>query len=878
MKRFGTLVFAVVGIALATLGQSAPSAYVDGEGVFRWTDTDEELALFGVNYTTPFAHAFRAHKRLGVSWKEAIDADVYHFARLGFDAYRIHVWDREISDQQGNLVVNEHVEAFDYLLAKLKERGIKIILTPLQFGNAAYPEGGVPLDGFSSNYGKQGSLEDKTSWPLQERYLEQFVSHVNPNTGLAYKDDPDIIAFEICNEPGHFEYDLTVEYINRMARAIRGTGSEKPIFYNMSHGLDVYEAYLDADVQGGTFQWYPANLVAGHEQRGNFLPYVDNYDIPFADHPKFQKKAKMVYEFDAADIGRSYIYPAISRSYRTAGMQFATMFAYDPIHIAPFNSEYQTHYMNLAYAPSKTLGLMVAAEAFRRVPRGADYGDYPHNMEFAGARVSYADDLAEFVSDESFLYSNSTSKKLDSLNTLSQIAGYGNSSVVEYPGFGSYFLDRIEEGVWRLEVMPDAVWVRDPYEKPNPEKHVSRISWNEWPIRIGLPDLGEAFSVKGLNKGNANKAKASGGAFLVRPGAYLLVRDGSKSKLKASTPWKTITLGEYVAPPASIDKTYILHEPLVEVVTDRDLSVKATIVSNKAIAGVQLVAYLPEPPYVPEPVVANPARQQPGGGNTPGVGTRNTGGATAYEMKHVSGFEYVAVIPAEELHSGAVRYHIVVDEAGAKRSFPSEMKGVPTDWSFYGDGWLARLVDSKDPVLLFEAEEDHGGLTGNGRYARYPLVASERQGTDAIEVVARDLQRDKFDHSLRFYFKDKIAPRIQDLGATSQLRFFGKSATGEPSKVQLALITEDGIAYGAQVAVSPEHGVVSIPLDSLQQVRAPNIPHGYPVYIDFWSSVEESIPLEIERVECVLISIGPGISEEEAKEPQGVQIERIWLD
>jgi len=281
-------------LAFARGSFAEPSVFVDESGVMRWTETKEEVALFGVNYTTPFAHSFRAHKRLGVPIEEAIDADVYHLSRLGLDAYRIHVWDREISDPAGRLVVNDHLRAFDYLLAKLKERGIKIILTPLQFGNAAYPEEGCPLEGFSSKYGKQGCLETKQSWPLQERYLSQFVRHVNPHSGLSYKDDPDSIAFEICNEPGHFEYRLTLDYINRLVASIRGTGCEKPIFYNMSHGLPNVQAYLDASVQGGTFQWYPANLVAGHEQRGNCLPFVDNYQIPFEKHPGFKGKARIV--------------------------------------------------------------------------------------------------------------------------------------------------------------------------------------------------------------------------------------------------------------------------------------------------------------------------------------------------------------------------------------------------------------------------------------------------------------------------------------------------------------------------------------------------------------------------------------------------------
>ena len=64
---------------------------VDEQGVMRWTGSGEEVALFGVNYSTPFAHAYRAHGHLGVDRKRAIDADVLHMSRLGLDASRIHV-------------------------------------------------------------------------------------------------------------------------------------------------------------------------------------------------------------------------------------------------------------------------------------------------------------------------------------------------------------------------------------------------------------------------------------------------------------------------------------------------------------------------------------------------------------------------------------------------------------------------------------------------------------------------------------------------------------------------------------------------------------------------------------------------------------------
>lgn len=108
--------------------------FVDDKGVMRWQDNQQEITGFGVNYSVPFAHAYRSAKRLGINPKEAIDNDVYHFSRLGFDLYRLHVWDTQISDVEGNLIENEYLETFDYLLQKLTENNINYVITPIAFG------------------------------------------------------------------------------------------------------------------------------------------------------------------------------------------------------------------------------------------------------------------------------------------------------------------------------------------------------------------------------------------------------------------------------------------------------------------------------------------------------------------------------------------------------------------------------------------------------------------------------------------------------------------------------------------------------------------------------------------------------------------------
>ncbi len=58
---------------------------------------------------------------------------------------------------------------------------------------------------------------------------------------------------------------------------------------------------------------------------------------------------------------------------------------------------------------------------------------------------------------------------------LRHVAGVGSSAIVDYEGTGAYFLDRLAEGVWRLELYPDAAWVVDPFTRSSLEREAARV-------------------------------------------------------------------------------------------------------------------------------------------------------------------------------------------------------------------------------------------------------------------------------------------------------------------------------------------------------------------------------------------------------------------
>lgn len=526
---------------------------VDAEGVMRRSDTGAEVSYYGTNYTTPFAYSYRAMGYEGKDRKSAIERDVYHISRMGMNAFRLHLWDAELADSLGNLLDNDHLDLLDYTIAEFEKRGIDILLTAqTNFGNG-YPERNIDTGAFTYDYDKCDIHENPKAQAIQERYLQQLVRHKNPYTGRTYAADKAIIGIEINNEPCHSGTKPEVtSYIDRMSRALHKGGFDRIILYNVTHNPEITSAYYDAkDIQGTTYQWYPTGLVANHERKGNFLPALDNYTIPWEDSiPKYNKLSRVVYEFDPADVLYSHLYPAIARTFRSKGFQWITQFAYDPIDIAQYNTEYPTHFLNLVYTPAKALSMMIAKEVAIETPRGSKFGHYPANTTFGHTTVSHNPDLSVFNSEKKFIYTNDTDAIPLCAEKLEQIAGHGSSQIVSYTGSGAYFLDKTSQpGVWRLEIMPDITMMDDPFGNTslNDAKVLAHSGTQE--ISINLPAFSAGYTVyspKGIFE-----SQSEGSTTKVRPGTWLVAANGivpDFAKLQGEKVAGNIGMTEYVMP------------------------------------------------------------------------------------------------------------------------------------------------------------------------------------------------------------------------------------------------------------------------------------------------------------------------------------------
>ena len=519
--RVSAIVFLLAGFASPCLAGADRQARVDEAGVLRWADDGGEVALLGVNYYTPFTIDYAEVKRLGLDHKQVIRDDVAHFRRLGFGCIRVHCFERQFSDAKGNLLDNAHLELLDCLIDECCRYGLYTVLTPIAWwGGGMWTE---RTRGFSDIYEMRQMTTDRTAWAIQARFLKQFAEHVNRYTGKRYADDPAVLAFECINEPLYPKDtpdSVVTEYINTLTDALRASRTKKSVYYNSWQGRNA--AAGASKVDGVTCSSYPTGLVAGHALEGSRLGTVHGSSL--RPDASIARKSRMAYEFDAADVAGSYMYPAMAKMFRSEGVQVAAQFQYDPMALADVNRNWQTHHLNLIFTPGKALALAIAAEVFTRVPRGTPYEKAEEELRFPPFRVSAAEDLSELITADRYLTSNSTRTPPPDAAALERVWGCGSSPVVAYGGTGAYFLDRAAAGVWRLQVYPDVFTVADPYTGSTEQK--VRVLPGRHVMTLHVPDLGERFSVWPFDgkKTGERLATARGGAFDAGPGDFLLTR------------------------------------------------------------------------------------------------------------------------------------------------------------------------------------------------------------------------------------------------------------------------------------------------------------------------------------------------------------------
>ncbi|MGC8784939.1 MAG: hypothetical protein ACP5RN_11225 [Armatimonadota bacterium] len=537
------------------------------DGVLYYADGGE-VALWGVNYYPQSWHQFANMKRLGVDMKTTIRQDLDHLQLMGVQIIRIHVFDREISDGQGNLIDNEHLDLLDYLVAECSRRGIYLMFTPIAWWGGPNER----PDSFSANTSKPGMMFVPEAKRAAANYLRQFLSRVNRYTGRAYRDEPCLVLLEVMNEPAYFvyqdlfahsytpqgerpevierdratfrrlwqqwcsakeldespayfplfRYELMRQYIREMMEAIRSTGAKQPVAVAFFGAADreLVQAIGDSECDAITI---PAEYPGGWERVNdgfNLLPGAEPMELP----AEFARKARLEYEFDTPATNVScYLYPALAARFRSGEVQVACQFQYDSLSTARWNTDWQAHWLNWLYTPSKVVSYMLAGETFRRLPRGVRYERPVTELVLPELMAtSFSRNQSMLATEEVVMYARGIGEwqPLRVPKSPRRIVGTGSSPYVEYTGSGLYILQQEDERTLSLQVNPDAVLVGNslqgsfaaPVAELKEQPHLFRLKMEGWQEAQCFP------------KGSTAPLPRVMDGWLLTPGEYVIRR------------------------------------------------------------------------------------------------------------------------------------------------------------------------------------------------------------------------------------------------------------------------------------------------------------------------------------------------------------------
>lgn len=180
------------GILDAPAGKYGRIKVKDGKFVFE--KTGKQIRFYGAN-TCGSAN---------IPSKEEAIAMADQFARMGLNIWRIHHYDDIVTTSKNGDSAELNPEAMDkldFLFAEMKKRGI-YITTDFYTKRKLLPHEYDDIKYRGQNMKLVFAASDKAVKNLQ-RFITNILTHVNPYTGLAYKDDPAFFSVVVRNESSY---------------------------------------------------------------------------------------------------------------------------------------------------------------------------------------------------------------------------------------------------------------------------------------------------------------------------------------------------------------------------------------------------------------------------------------------------------------------------------------------------------------------------------------------------------------------------------------------------------------------------------------------------------------------------------------------------
>jgi mannan endo-1,4-beta-mannosidase len=184
------------------------------------------------------------------NWRNEVDAN-----DLGVKGTYLLHWD----PQKGGMAINDGpdgMQKVDFLIAEAGKRHLRLIIAFLDFW--AYTGGAQQMLAWYESTDKQGLFfSDPRTRQDYKKWVAHVVQRVNPLTGLAYRDDPTIMAWELMNEGNVTPESLRLAWTAEMSGYVKSLDSNHLISSGHANVTEKLSDLAIPSLDFGTWHGYP---------------------------------------------------------------------------------------------------------------------------------------------------------------------------------------------------------------------------------------------------------------------------------------------------------------------------------------------------------------------------------------------------------------------------------------------------------------------------------------------------------------------------------------------------------------------------------------------------------------------------------------------
>ncbi len=224
-----------------------------------------------------------------------------NLARIGVNCIRFHfldlpaptgLLDGKADDTQH--LDPQQLDRMDFFIAELKKRGIYADLN-LHVGRKYKADDGV-RDAELLGMTKSVTYFDPRIIELQKQYATTLLTHVNPYTGKAYREEPAVALVEFVNENSLTESWVQGRLLGKLAAPTNETWHDIPPSYGQAL-TEQYNQWLGKHVPADTLAKWRADLTL---PAGEAIPRLVPKEFAKAPVDRFRAEAQFYVELEDA--------------------------------------------------------------------------------------------------------------------------------------------------------------------------------------------------------------------------------------------------------------------------------------------------------------------------------------------------------------------------------------------------------------------------------------------------------------------------------------------------------------------------------------------------------------------------------------------------